>query len=102
MAYTTFGFDGATASAIRPYGFSGKPGLLAGAISVQLSPPSVDLKSPLPGPPERHVPTWWRKSHMDASIVLGSCAFAASMAHPVEPLAPARTFFHVLPPSLVL
>src|SRR4029077_16333279 len=97
-----FAFDGATASAILPYGFSGSPWLLVGAISVQWSPPSVVLNSPLPGPPERNVHPWRRKSHMEASIVFGSCGFVASIAQPVDPLAPARTFFHVVPPSVVL
>ena len=35
-------------------------------ISVQCSPLSVDLKMPLPGPPERKVHAWRRKSHMVA------------------------------------
>src|SRR5918998_1705067 len=42
-------FAGDTATPVRPMTPVGRPGLRV--ISVQLSPPSVDLKSPLPGPP---------------------------------------------------
>src|SRR3954447_26212724 len=55
IAYTVCGFEGATAIAIRPYGFAGRPFALFSAISLQCSPPSVDLNMPLPGPPERNV-----------------------------------------------
>src|ERR1700721_1736812 len=34
-------------------------------------------------------------------MVLGSCLLRAIMAQPLDALAPARTFFQVLPPSLV-
>src|SRR6266849_8662769 len=102
MAYTTFGLDGATASAILPYGFSGRPSLFAAVSSVQWSPPSVVLNRPLPGPPERKVQPWRRKSHMLAYSVFGSCGFAANMAQPLDPLVPASTFFQLLPPSVVL
>src|SRR5882762_9731382 len=34
-------------------------------------------------------------------MVLGSCLLRAIMAQPLEPFAPARTFFQVLPPSVV-
>src|SRR5271165_4733602 len=34
-------------------------------------------------------------------MVFGSCLLRAIMAQPLEPLAPARTLFQVLPPSLV-
>src|SRR5271157_3203192 len=34
-------------------------------------------------------------------MVFGCCRLIASMAQPVEPLAPANTFFQVLPPSAV-
>src|ERR1700684_4173041 len=57
MAYTTCDFEGATASAIRPQGFAGRPLLLVSFISVQWSPPSVDSNSPLPGPPARKART---------------------------------------------
>ena len=35
-------------------------------------------------------------------MVFGSCRLMASSAHPDEPFAPARTLFHVLPPSVGL
>src|ERR1700686_623881 len=95
IAYKTCGLEGATASAIRPQGFAGRPLLLVSFISVQWSPPSVDSNSPLPGPPER-------KSQVEAKTVFGACGDMASIPQPVEPLAPARTFFQVLPPSDVL
>src|SRR5471030_2217042 len=65
MAYTTFALEGATASAILPYGFSGRPWLFAGLISVQCSPPSVVLNNPLPGPPERIVQDHRRRRALD-------------------------------------
>src|SRR3984893_15408513 len=34
-------------------------------------------------------------------MVFGSCLLRAIMAQPLEPFTPTRTFFHVLPPSLV-
>src|SRR5438045_9778246 len=40
-AYTTSGFDGATATATRPHGFGGNPDALAAVSSVQVAPPSV-------------------------------------------------------------
>src|SRR5215510_10669421 len=91
IAYTTCGFDGATARAILPYGFSGRPLLLLCVSSVQCSPLSVDLKRPLPGPPERKVQPCRRKSHMAAYMVFPSAALIDIIAHPLEPLAPAST-----------
>src|SRR6266403_1036834 len=35
-------------------------------------------------------------------MVCGSCWLRLSSPQPVEPFAPASTFFHVLPPSVVL
>src|SRR5208282_1416429 len=54
------------------------------------------------GPPERKVQPWRRKSQVEAKTTLGCCRLIANIPHPVEPLAPARTFLQVLPPSLVL
>src|SRR6202035_5744150 len=102
IAYTTCGLDGATARAILPHGLSGSPLLFPSFISVQCSPPSVDSNSPLPDPPERKVHPCRRKSHIEAKMVFGSCADIASIPQPVDPFAPARTFFQVLPPSEVL
>src|SRR5262245_36265547 len=86
---------------MRPYGFSGSPPAAPAASSVQCSPPSVDLNRPLPGPPDRNVHAWRRKSHMAAKTVDGSCALEASIAQPVDWFAPASTLFHVVPPSVV-
>src|SRR6266567_4401815 len=69
LAYTTCGFEGATATAVRPQGLGGKPLALLSLISVQWSPPSVDLNNPLPEVgllPERNVHPWRRKSHIEA------------------------------------
>src|SRR5437016_12824987 len=99
LAYTTFGFEGATATATRPQGFSGRPLLLVSFRSVQCSPPSVETYNPLPGPPERNVQPCLRKSQREAKIVLGASGLMAIRPQPVEPFGPARTFLHVLPPS---
>src|SRR5579863_10691650 len=88
--------------ASRPHGLGGNPLALLSLISLQWSPPSVDWKSPLPGPPERNVQPWRRKSHIEAKMVFGSSGLMASIPQPVEAFAPARTFFQVLPPSEVL
>ena len=49
IAQTRSGFAGETVMPTLPTIPLGKPGLRV--ISVQVSPPSVDLKMPLPGPP---------------------------------------------------
>ena len=77
----------------------GSPGLRV--ISFHVSPPSVDLKRPLPGPP---LDIWYSTryaSHNAANITFG---FLRSMAMSTAPVLPLRnsTFFHVLPPSVVL
>src|ERR1019366_4962572 len=102
MAYTICVLEGATASAMRPYGFAGRPLLFASVSSVQCSPPSVDLNRPLPSPPERNVQPWRRKSHIDANSVFGSSGLMLSMPQPVDPFLPASTFVQDLPPSIVL
>ncbi len=48
-AYTRFGFAPETLTPILPIGSSGRPRWPVS--SVQVVPPSVDLNSPLPGPP---------------------------------------------------
>src|SRR2546421_4615509 len=71
-AYTTSGFEGATATAMRPNGFAGSPFAFASVSSVQFTPPSVLLNKPLPldapgpSPPERNVQPLRRKSHRPA------------------------------------
>jgi hypothetical protein len=70
-AYTTSGLEGATATATRPHGFTGRP-VLAVLRSVQVAPPSVVLNSAEalgavgPSPPERNVHPRRRKSHIPA------------------------------------
>ena len=66
------GFEGATATAMRPHGFEGKPCALFSSSCVHDAPPSVLLKKPLPltasgpSPPDRKVQPLRRKSHMPA------------------------------------
>src|SRR5690349_1311133 len=104
----TSGFDGATATAMRPQGLGGNPLAVFSSSSCQVAPPSVVLKKPLPlgdvglSPPERKVHPLRRKSHMPAKITLGSCELMDIMEQPVEGLGPFRILFQVLPPSLVL
>src|SRR5947199_5975942 len=101
-------FEGAIATASRPYGFFGKPLLFSGVTSVQLFPPSFDRKRPLPdgwsgpSPPERKVHPVRRKSHIAASILFGSVGSIARVEQPVDKFAPFNTRFQVLPPSVVL
>ena len=78
---------------------AGMPG--ARVISVQVSPPSVDLKSPLPGPP---LDIWYSiryASHSDAYITLG---FLRSIDMSTAPVLPSRksTFLQLVPPSVLL
>ena len=107
-AYTTFGFDGATLTAMRPHGFDGRPWALLSSSSVHDAPPSVLLNRPLPlaaagpSPPERNVQPLRRKSHMPAKIVFGFWGSSESMEQPVDVLAPFRTRVQDLPPSVVL
>src|SRR6266513_2682267 len=103
-----FAFEGAMATAIRPYGFFGKPLLASGVISVHVSPPSVDRNNPLAegavglSPPERYSQPFRRKSHMEANITSGLVGSIATSVQPVETFGPLRTCFHVLLPSVVL
>ena len=53
MAQTRPGLAGEQAMPMRPLMPSGRPGLAE--ISAQVSPPSVDLKMPLPGPPDSRI-----------------------------------------------
>src|SRR5436190_13773166 len=84
---------------ILPTSPCGSPGLRV--ISRQVSPPSVDLYSPLPGPP---LDIWYSTryaSHSAANITVG---LRRSMATSAAPDLPSlnSTFFHVLPPSALL
>src|SRR4029077_8203149 len=103
-----FAFEGAIATARRPYGFFGKPLFASGVISVQVSPPLFERNNPLaeglsgPSPPERHSQPLRRKSHRQANIALAFAGSIATSVQPVERFAALRTCFQVLPPSLVL
>src|SRR4051812_46166024 len=71
-AYTTSGFDGATATATRPHGLGGRPFAVLPSSSAHVVPPSVDLNRPLPlaasgpSPPDRNVQPLRRKSQRQA------------------------------------
>src|SRR6184192_2441619 len=101
-------FEGAIASASRPYGFFGKPLFASGVISVQVFPPSVERNNPLAegavglSPPERYSQPLRRKSHIAANMISGFVGSIARSVQPVERFDPLRTWFHVLPPSVVL
>src|SRR5690606_14875025 len=107
-AYTIFGSDGAIASAIRPYGFSGRPALAPGVNSVQCAPPSREWNRPLPdgasadSPPERNSQPLRRKSHKLANSESGCFGSIATEAQPVDRFVPARTSDQCLPLSVVL
>src|SRR5215510_7239312 len=98
-AYTRFPSAGETATPMRPNTPDGRPD--ARLISVHVSPPSVDLNNPLPGPP---LDIWYSTryaSHRPANITLG---LRRSIAMSIPPVLLSRksTFFQVLPPSVVL
>src|SRR5215471_2597180 len=101
-------FDGATATAKRPYGFFGKPLLACSVISVQVLPPSVERNNPLAegevgrAPPERYSQPLRRKSHIAANMMSGLVGSIARSVQPVERFGPLRTCCHVFPPSVVL
>src|SRR6266480_1827290 len=101
-------FEGAIATASRPYGFLGKPLFASGVISVHVVPPSVERNNPLAegvvgfSPPDRYSQPLRRKSHIAANMMFGSAGSIATSVHPVERFAPLRTWFHVLPLSVVL
>src|SRR5205814_6209433 len=81
---------------IRPMTPFGSPGLRVS--SVHVSPPSVDLKRPLPGPPLDICHDTRYASHIAAYRMFG---LFRSMARSIAPvlLSRKRTLRHVLPPS---
>ena len=84
---------------IFPTSPCGRPGLRV--ISRQVSPPSVDLYRPLPGPP---LDIWYSTryaSHNAANTTLGLRRSMATSAAPVLPSLNS-TFFQDLPPSALL
>src|SRR5215831_20764184 len=101
-------FEGAIATAKRPYGFFGKPLLACSVISVQVLPPSVERNNPLAegavgsAPPDRYSQPLRRKSHIAANMVSGLLGSISTSVQPVDRFAPFKTSCHVLPPSVVL
>src|SRR6186997_1862137 len=101
-------FDGAIATARRPYGFLGKPLLACSVISVHVLPPSVERNNPLAegavgtAPPERYSQPLRRKSHIVANMMSELLGSISTSVQPVDRFAPLRTCCHVLPPSVVL
>src|SRR5438067_12262050 len=93
---------------MRPYGFFGKPLLASCVISVQVLPPSVDRNNPLaegavgPTPRERYSQPLRRKSHIAANMMSGLLGSILTSVEAVERFATLRTWFSVLPPSIVL
>ncbi len=84
---------------MRPIIPDGIPGLRV--ISFHVSPPSVDLKRPLPGPPLDIVYSLRNASHIAAYITFG---FVRSMAMSIAAVLSSRkrTLRQVRPPSDVL
>src|SRR5438105_1828480 len=96
-ANTRFGFDGATARPIRPYGSCGRP---LPVRRCHVAPPLVDLYNPLPGPPLLELQPVRRYCHIAAYIVFGVLFDVARSAAPVS-LSMKSVLFQVLPPSAV-
>src|SRR5438105_9614853 len=98
-AYTRLGSAPLTATPMRPINPDGNPGLRV--ISVHVSPPSVDLKSPDPGPPLDIVYSLRNASHSAAYITSG---FARVIAMSIAAVLSSRksTLRQVLPPSVLL
>src|SRR5438477_2741892 len=101
-------FEGAIATAIRPYGFFGKPLLASDVTSAHVLPLSVERNNPLAegavgrSPPERYSQPLRRKSHIAANMMSGLVGSIFTSVQPVERFAPLRTSCQVLPPSVVL
>src|SRR6202035_1535040 len=97
-----------TATAMRPYGFGGKPLLLAALSSLHVLPPSAVRYRPLPesafgpSPPDLNVQPLRRKSQRLANNTSGLPGSIATLPQPVDRLPPLSTSTHCLPPSEVL
>src|SRR5437870_673214 len=98
-AYTRFGSAPDTATPIFPSSPAGRPG--ARVISFHVSPPSVDLYKPLPGPPLDIVYSVRNASHSAAYITFG---FLRSIEMSTAPVLLSRysVLRHVRPPSMLL
>src|SRR5207248_11121765 len=98
-AHTRAGLAGETAIPMFPHRPVGSPGFLVS--SVQCSPASVDLNSPLPAPPDTSVQGRRTACHRPAYSTFGLVGSRTRSAAPVESFRN-RTLFQVLPPSVVL
>src|SRR3954470_24961471 len=98
-AYTLFAFGPETASPMLPSTPLGSPGLCV--ISVQCSPPSVDLKIPLPAPPEIICHGVRHACQNDAYITSGFDGSRTRSEIPVESFL-YRTWRQFFPPSVDL
>src|SRR5688500_19919065 len=98
-AYTRFGSAPDTDTPMRPMTPRGMPALRV--ISVHVSPPSVDLNSPLPGPP---LDIWYSTRYASQSAAYSTFGFWGSTLRSIAPVLSLRksVFFHVRPPSVVL
>src|SRR6266581_2954034 len=99
MAYTRFGSAPETATPILPSSPAGNPEFRVS--SVQFSPPSVDLKRPLPGPP---LDIWYSLRYASQSAAYITFGFVRSIEMSTAPVLASRksTRRHVLPPSVLL
>src|SRR5436853_3322703 len=77
----------------------GRPWFLV--ISVQCSPPSVDLNRPLPGPP-LDMPHSLRYASQSAAYITSGLLGSIEMSTPPVLSSRYSTLRHVLPPSVVL
>src|SRR5215217_5427193 len=66
----------------------------------QVTPPSVDLKRPLPGPPLSRPHVWISIGHMPANTIRGLLGSISRWAQPLFSSVN-NTRSHVLPPSVV-
>jgi hypothetical protein len=98
-AHTRADLAGETAMPMLPHNPAGSPGFLVS--SVQCSPASVDLNSPLPAPPDASVHGRRTACHSPAYSTSGFDGSRIRSAAPVESFRN-RTLFQVLPPSVVL
>src|SRR5690349_13034973 len=99
IAHTRAGFAGDTAIPMLPQIPAGSPGFFVN--SVQCSPASVDLKSPLPAPPETSDQGRHTACHDPAYSTSGYEGSSARSAAPAESFRN-RTLFQVFPPSVLL
>src|SRR6266576_877023 len=98
-AYTRFGFAPDTATPILPTIPRGRPGLRV--ISVHVSPPSVLLNRPLPGPPDD---IWYSVRYASHSAAYMTLGLVRSIAMSTAPVLSSRksTLRQLRPPSVLL